>query len=123
MGEGRWSRTQRRVFRGPFGDVEVRWWRRRPRVYRSAELVAAPERPAAVAVLAAPKETTWIEIHLVDETGEPIPGEKYEITLPDGTVQAGSLNFRGRARIDDIEQPGSCAVRFPDLDADAWEKI
>ncbi|MCH7704889.1 MAG: type VI secretion system tip protein VgrG [Planctomycetes bacterium] len=67
------------------------------------------------------KETTWIEIKLVDEEGEPIPSERYKITLPDGTEKEGSLDANGKARVDGIE-PGSCEITFPDLDASAWEK-
>lgn len=124
MDEERVLWRRRGLFRGPFGDVELRWWRPRPRAYRASDIIKMPERaPAGEPVLAAPSETTWIEIQLVDEEGDPVPGAAYELTLPDGTVQAGKLNFRGRARVDDIEEPGSCTVTFPELDAEAWEKI
>lgn len=95
----------------------------RPRVYRSADQIKIPERAAAEPVLAAPKETTWVAIQLVDEEGDPVPGERYELKLPDGSVQRGDLNFRGRARVDDIEEPGACEISFPDLDKDVWERI
>ena len=68
------------------------------------------------------KETSWIEIRLVDKTGKPVPGERYRIILPDGSVVAeGTLDSNGRARVDGID-PGSCKVTFPGLDADAWER-
>jgi type VI secretion system secreted protein VgrG len=67
------------------------------------------------------KKTAWIEIELIDEADEPVPSEKYEITLPDGSVAKGTLDGDGFARVDGIE-PGSCEIAFPDLDKDAWEK-
>ncbi len=66
------------------------------------------------------KKTAWIEIELVGEDDKPIPGEKYEITLPDGSVASGTLDADGLARVEGFE-PGQCKVSFPDLDQDAWE--
>src|SRR5262245_36502975 len=68
-----------------------------------------------------PKRKSWIEIELVDEEDQPVPGEKYKITLPDETVAEGTLDDKGFARVDGIE-PGSCKITFPELDKDAWEK-
>lgn len=68
------------------------------------------------------KKPSWIEIKLVDEEGEPVPGEQYKITLPDGeTVAEGTLDNKGFARVEGFE-PGSCKITFPQLDKDAWEK-
>lgn len=66
------------------------------------------------------KKTSWIEIELVDEEDNPVPGEKYKITLPDGSVAEGTLDEKGLARVDGIE-PGTCKITFPELDKDAWE--
>ncbi len=65
---------------------------------------------------------SWIEIELVGEDDEGIPGEKYKITLPDDTVAEGTLDEKGFARVEGVEK-GTCKVCFPDLDKDAWEKI
>ena len=68
------------------------------------------------------EKASWIEIELVGEDGEGIPGEKYRITLPDGeTVAEGTLNGKGLVRIEGIEK-GECKVCFPNLDKEAWEK-
>lgn len=67
------------------------------------------------------EDTHWIEIELVGEDDEPIPSEKYEITLPDGSVAGGTLDQNGFARVDGIRDAGSCDITFPDLDKDAWE--
>lgn len=66
------------------------------------------------------KETSWIEIELVDEEDNPVPGEKYEIELPDGSVASGTLDGDGFARVEGFE-PGQCKVCFPNLDEEAWE--
>jgi type VI secretion system secreted protein VgrG len=62
----------------------------------------------------------WIEIELQDEEGNPIPGEAYKITLPDGSTLADrTLDEKGCACVDHID-PGTCQVSFPNLDQDAW---
>ncbi len=68
----------------------------------------------------AEQKNSWIEIELIDEEDAPVPGEKYEITLPDGSVAKGTLDQNGFARVDGID-PGTCQITFPDLDKDAWE--
>jgi hypothetical protein len=64
----------------------------------------------------------WIEIELVDEENQSVPGEKYRIELPDGSVVEGSLDSQGRARCEGIA-PGNCKITFPNLDKEAWEKV
>jgi type VI secretion system secreted protein VgrG len=64
---------------------------------------------------------SWIEIELVDEDGNPVPGETYCVTTPDGAVAQGSLDENGFARIEGMD-PGTCKITFPALDKDAWEK-
>jgi type VI secretion system secreted protein VgrG len=62
----------------------------------------------------------WIEIELRDEEDNPVAGERYQVTLPDGAAASGTLDDKGRARVDHID-PGNCQVTFPNLDQDAWE--
>ncbi len=66
------------------------------------------------------EKTAWIEVELVDEDGQPVPGERFRITLPDDSVAEGSLDDKGKARVEGFK-PGNCKVTFPDLDKDAWE--
>ena len=67
-------------------------------------------------------KTSWIEIEMVDEEDQPVPGMAYRITLPDGeTVAQGTLDEKGFARVNGIE-PGTCQITFPKLDKDAWER-
>jgi hypothetical protein len=70
-----------------------------------------------------PEKKSWIEIELVDEDDNPVPGVAYRITLPDGeSVAAGTLDDKGFARVEGID-PGTCKITFPDLDKDAWQKL
>lgn len=62
---------------------------------------------------------TWIEIVLVDEHDQPVPGIKYRLKITDGSVREGSLDSNGRVRINGID-PGSCEVSFPEIDAREW---
>jgi hypothetical protein len=68
------------------------------------------------------EEPSWIEIEMVDEEDEPVPGEKYKITLPGDSVAEGTLDENGFARVEGFEK-GTCKVCFPGLDKEAWEKI
>jgi len=64
----------------------------------------------------------WIGIRLTDRKGNPMAGEEYKVTLPDGTaVAAGTLDNEGYARVDGID-PGNCRVTFPRLDRQAWNR-
>ena len=67
-----------------------------------------------------PKPKTWIAIHLKDNRGRPASGERYQIHLPDGTVQHGMLDEHGKARVEGID-PGTAHVSFPDTDGDDWQ--
>jgi hypothetical protein len=67
-----------------------------------------------------PKKKSWIEVALVDEEGNPVPGERYQVTLPDGSVNEGTLDGKGLVRIEGFD-PGTCQIGFPDLDGAAWE--
>ena len=68
------------------------------------------------------KKTSWIEIELVGEDDEGIPGEKYKITLPDNSVAEGTLDEKGFARVEGFEK-GTCKVCFPNIDKEALEKV
>lgn len=66
------------------------------------------------------EKTDWVEIELLDEEGNGVSGEKYEIELPDGSLAKGTLDGSGFARVDGVK-PGECKVTFPELDESAWE--
>lgn len=66
------------------------------------------------------KKKNWIAIELKDEEDNPVPGEYYEVKLPDGSKVSGTLDDKGTAKIDGID-PGEAEVTFPNLDKDAWQ--
>lgn len=64
---------------------------------------------------------TWVEVELLDKNKRPVKGLAVELTLPDGSVQKGSLSDKGSFRVEGIDA-GTCKVRFPDLDGREWAK-
>lgn len=64
---------------------------------------------------------TWLEVRLVDEAGEPVPNAQFEVVLPDGSKQQGTLDSAGHARLEGIPI-GMCSVSFPELDGKAWRR-
>jgi hypothetical protein len=64
---------------------------------------------------------TWVEVELLDKNKRPVKGLAIEITLPDGSIEKGTLSEKGSFRKDGID-PGTCRVRFPDLDGREWAK-
>ena len=86
------------------------------------EEVGNPIKPCSIdppKVIVSKERKHWIEIALVDEKGNPVAGQPYQIRLPNGKVVTGNLDSRGLARVEGID-PGTCKVSFPDLDESAW---
>lgn len=81
-----------------------------------------PSRSKGAGSAAEAVETSWIEIELVDEAGQPVAHEPYAVRTPDGQVRRGTLDGDGRARVP-VPDPGACDVTFPKLDAAAWEAL
>ena len=54
----------------------------------------------------------WIEISLVDFSGNPVPDEDYNLYLPDGSEKSGKLDSEGLATVKDVP-PGKFHVKFP----------
>lgn len=67
------------------------------------------------------EEKTFVEVEVVDSENQPVPGEKYEIQLLDGTKKKGVTDSRGRIRLDEVDL-GEYKIMFPDLDANDWEQ-
>lgn len=63
----------------------------------------------------------WVEIELLDQAGKPVPGEQYQIELPDGSTVEGNLDAKGQARVEGID-PGNCKISFPNIDKKSWRK-
>jgi hypothetical protein len=70
-----------------------------------------PETPPETDAPAQEKETTWIEIKLLDFNDKPLAGHPYKLELPDGTVREGKVGADGLARITGID-PGQCKLTW-----------
>jgi hypothetical protein len=62
----------------------------------------------------------FIAIVLLELDDNPVVGERYTITLADGSERTGQLYDHGSARIEGIPA-GDCQISFPDLDGGNWE--
>ncbi|MEM7155008.1 MAG: hypothetical protein AAF799_19325 [Myxococcota bacterium] len=62
---------------------------------------------------------TWIEIAVVDASGQPITNRPYRLRLPDGSVREGELGDDGLIRFDDVE-PGLCTLELPTRQPEEW---
>jgi hypothetical protein len=60
------------------------------------------------------KQTEWVEVRFVDDSGEPIANEPYQVTLSDGSTRQGSLDGNGIAYLSGIAN-GICEVSFPNF--------
>ena len=65
-------------------------------------------------------KTHWIGVELVDDAGQPVTGQMFEIKLPDGSYYTGTTDEKGKGKVTNID-PGSCDITFPDLDQEAWD--
>jgi uncharacterized Zn-binding protein involved in type VI secretion len=59
-------------------------------------------------------EAHWVEIKLVNDQGEPIPDQPFELTDPSGEKFQGTLDVTGYAKVEPVKS-GSCVVHFPQL--------
>jgi hypothetical protein len=66
------------------------------------------------------KKKSWIEIKLVDQAGDPVPGEPFTCKTSDGKTVSGTTDDKGFARVNGIE-PGNCDITFPNLDKSVIE--
>ncbi len=60
------------------------------------------------------EELDFVELRLVNQDQQPLAGEAYSLTVPDGRVIKGNLDNGGQARIDDVPR-GKCTVEFERL--------
>ncbi len=81
---------------------------------------STPPGPSPV-VTADPTRQDWIGIQLKTPDGQPLPNERFELTLPDGSIIGGLLDNLGKVRVEGID-PGNCRISFPDRDAREWKK-
>jgi len=60
-----------------------------------------------------------IAFKLIDQDGNPVEGEKCEVTLPDGSVRKVVTDKVGEIHIDNID-PGQCKISFTDIHGQEW---
>jgi hypothetical protein len=98
------------------GQVVVLEQRVLPKLIAGGTIVpgTAPAEPVAPTP-DEPRETlTWVEFVLVDQDDNPLTGESYEVSLPDGSVRRGHFESDGRIRFEGIPG-GMCNISFPSL--------
>ena len=76
----------------------------------------------ADAIERGPVEGHWISFRLVDEEGTPVPGEYFEVMMPNDKVISGTLDLNGYRRLW-VPEPGDCQVGFPRLAPEDWTKV
>jgi hypothetical protein len=81
----------------------------------------APEESVAEQLRVAKVQKTWVEMEVVDDFGQPVTGQSYLCMMPDGKLETGTLDGRGRVRFDGID-PGTCVFSLVDLDEETWAK-
>lgn len=62
----------------------------------------------------------WVEVCIVGENDEPLPGVACEITLPSGKVVRRRSDRHGLVRIEGITTPGACSLSLPGRHENAW---
>ncbi|WP_394831110.1 peptidoglycan-binding protein [Pendulispora rubella] len=67
-------------------------------------------------------EDTFIAMHLVDATDQPVPNRRYRLDLPDGSTREGRFASDGTFRFDDIA-PGTARLKMVDQAIDGGRQI
>jgi len=97
-------------------------WALLPPVSEGPALVPRPRVESVAEQLRVAKvQKTWVEMEVVDDFGRPVPGQSYLCMMPDGKLETGTLDSRGRVRFDGID-PGTCVFSLVDLDEETWAK-
>lgn len=71
--------------------------------------------PKSVIVVDPTKTDTFLGIELVDSNKTPVPFARFIVTPPGKTPIEGTLDLKGKVRIEGLE-PGTCQIVFPNLD-------
>ena len=80
---------------------------------------AAPNQPVVQPGASNPH---WIEFQLVDTEGAPVPGEPYEVRLPDQSLRTGNTDREGKARFEAIIA-GQATIRYTGLEKKEWKGV
>lgn len=53
---------------------------------------------------------------MISATCENVDGIRYELTMPDGSVESGTAAVNGVIKLTGLTQRGDCKLRFPSID-------
>lgn len=67
------------------------------------------------------QEYAWVAVRLLGLDGQPLAGVDYELTLADGSTEAGTTDANGEGRHEGIVR-GSCIVTFQGLTPELWQR-
>ena len=63
-----------------------------------------------------PVEQSFISFTLKDQDGAPVPGRRFRVELPDGSVREGVTSASGFGGISNLSRDGTATITFLDLD-------
>lgn len=76
--------------------------------------------PNRAVVQACKTDPHWIEFELVDQLGDPVPGEPYKVRLPDQSLRTGTTDKDGKVRFECITA-GEATICYTGLDTKEWQ--
>lgn len=80
------------------------------------------ESPNTPVVQACEDDPHFIEFRLLDDNGDPVPGEPYRVRLPDKSLHTGTLDKEGKVRFEKI-CAGQASICFTGLDEKEWRAL
>lgn len=78
--------------------------------------------PNSPVVQACENDPHFIEFQLLDEKGDPVPGEPFRVRLPDKSLRTGTLDNEGKVRFEKI-CAGQANITFTGLDEKEWKPL
>lgn len=90
---------------------------------RTEELSVSRPPPAFDPTPMFDEQQHWLEIQLLGEDDNGIPGMLCAVTLANGQVIERRTDRFGLVRIEGLTSTSPCSVSFPALDTEAWERL
>ena len=80
---------------------------------------ASPNKPVVQPCATDPH---FIEFQLLDQDNKPVPGEPFQVRLPDQSIVTGTLDNDGKVRFDPIIA-GQASIIFTGMDKKEWRPL